>query len=240
VANAQSVTFEFTGRVADATYQDPATAVLIPDGTLVTGSFTLSYEPLVSGGTVFGTIGSSSPQGWLATMPEVGPGSDLFSSTVQVVGFSTSYSTGAINTGFGSSQISGGSTTGLPGNPGGGPGFELSGSLNGFEMNGSGSFGTESWISLNPNAGTVAFLSNGLPNISNISGSEGEFETYTNGPVSDIFHNGNYGVQYEITSLTVAPEIDPTSAASGLTLLLGILVVLCGRRAKPSSVPIAV
>jgi hypothetical protein len=27
VANAQSVTFDFTGRVVDATYQDPATAV---------------------------------------------------------------------------------------------------------------------------------------------------------------------------------------------------------------------
>jgi hypothetical protein len=155
-----------------------------------------------------------------------------------VAGF-TSYSTGAINTGSGSSQIGGGSATGLPGNPGGGPGFESGGSLNGFEMNGSGSFGTESWISLNPSSGSVAFLSNGLPNISDISGSEGMFETYTNGPVSDIFHNGNFGVQYEITSLTLAPEIDPTSAASGLTLLLGTLVVLRGRRTKSLSSPVA-
>jgi hypothetical protein len=200
----------------------------------VTGNFTFTYDPLISGpGTVSGTIGSSSPQGWLATMPGVGAGVNLFSDTVQVVGFSTSYSTGAINTGSGSSQVGGGSTSGLAGNPGGGPGFEASGSLNGFEMNGSGSFGTESWISLNSSPGSVAFLSNGLPNISNISGSAGMFETYTNGPVSDIFHNGNFGVQYEITSLTLAPEIDPTSAASGLTLLLGALVVLRGRRAKP-------
>jgi hypothetical protein len=241
VANAQSATFDFTGRVADATYPDPSTAVIIPDGTLVTGSFTFTYSPLMSGtGTVSGTIGSSSPQGWLATMPGVGPGYNLFSDTVQVVGFSTSYSTGAINTGFGSSQISGGSTTGLSGNPGGGPGSESSGSLNGFEMNGSGSFGTESWISLNPSSGTVAFLNNGLPNIPDISGSFGMFETYTNGPVSDIFHNGNYGVQYEITSITRAPEIDPISAASGLTLLLGILVVLSARRAKSSSARINV
>jgi hypothetical protein len=239
MANAQSVTLDFTGRVVDATYQNPATAVLIPDGTLVSGSFTFSYDPLISGGTVSGTIGSTSPQGWSATMPGVGPAGNLFSSTVQVVGFSTSYSTGAINTGFGSSQISGGSSSTLFQNPGGGPGSEPSGSLNGFEMNGSGSFGTESWVTLVPKPGTVAFLSNGLPNISDIGGSEGEFETYTNGPVSDIFHNGNYGVQYEITSLTVAPEIDPRTAASGLTLLLGTLVVLCGRRAKPSSVPIA-
>jgi hypothetical protein len=238
ITNAQSVTFDFTGRVADATYPNPATAVIIPDGTLVTGSFTFSYDPLKSGdGTVSGTIGSTSPQGWLATMPGVGPGFNLFSDTVQVVGFSTSYSTGAINTGFGSSQIGGGSSSGILGNPGGGPGSEPSESLNGFEMNGSGLFGTESWITLASNPGTNAFLSNGLPNILNISGSFGMFETYTNGPVSDIFHSGNSGVQYEITSLTRAPEIDPTSAASGLTLLLGILVILSGRRAKSSPVP---
>jgi hypothetical protein len=239
-ASAQSVTFDFTGVVADATYPNPSTALLIPDGTLVTGSFTFTYAPLISGGgTVSGTIGSSSPQGWLATKPGVGTGVDLFSSTVQVVGFPTSYSTGAINTGAGSSQISGGSTTGLPGNPGGGPGFESSGSLNGFEMNGSGLVGTESWISLNSNAGTNAFLSNGLPDLANLHGSYGMFETYTNGPVSDIFATGNSGVQFGITSITRAPEIDPNSAASGLTLLLGILVVMYGRRTRQSSVRIA-
>lgn len=234
-ANAQSVTFDFSGRVADATYPDPS-AVLIPDGTLVTGSFTFTYDPLLSGdGTVSGTIGSSSPQGWAATMPGVGTGINLFSDTVQVVGFPTSYSTGAINTGFGSSQISGGSTTGLPGNPGGGPGSEPSGSLNGFEMNGSGLVGTESWITLGSNPGTNAFLSNGLPDLANLHGSTGMFETYTDGPVSDIFARGASGVQYEITSIARAPEIDPTSAASGLALLLGTLVVQFGRRAKASS-----
>src|SRR3984885_6457985 len=235
-ANAQSVTFDFTGRVADATYQNPSTAVLIPDGTLVTGSFTFTYDPLKSGtGTVSGTIGSSSPQGWLATMPGVGPGHNLFSDTVQVVGFSTSYSTGAINTGSGSSLISGGSTTGLSGNPGGGPGFEPAGSLNGFEVNGSGLTGTESWITLGSSPGTNAFLSNGLPNLANLAGSFGEFETYTDGPVSDIFARGAFGVQYEITSITRAPEIDPTSAASGITLLLGALMILYGRRARLSA-----
>jgi hypothetical protein len=240
-ANAQSVTFDFSGRVVDATYPNPATATLIPDGTLVTGSFTFTYDPLMSGnGTLSGTIGSPSPQGWSATNPGVGAGVDLFSSSVQVVGFSTSYSTGAINTGSGSSSISGGSTTGLGGNPGGGPGFEPSLSLNGFEMNGSGLFGTESWITLASSPGTNAFLSNGLPDLANLGGSFGEFETYTNGPVSDIFANGNSGVQYEITSITRAPEIDPTSAASGLTLFLGALVVLFGRRAKPSSLRTAI
>jgi hypothetical protein len=235
MTNAQSVTFDFTGRVADATYPDPSTAVIIPDGTLVTGSFTFTYDPLMSGtGSVSGTIGSSSPQGWLATMPGVGPGYDLFSDTVQVVGFSTSYSTG--NTGVGSSQISGGSTTGLPTNPCGGfSGFpQPSGSLNGCEMSGSGSVGTDSWIILAPKTGTVDFLSNGLPNVSNIQFGSGEFVYYTHGPTSDIFA-GASGVQYEITSITRAPEIDSNSAASGLTLLLGILVVLSGRRVKSSA-----
>jgi hypothetical protein len=236
-ANSQAVTFDFSGRVVDATYPDPSTAVLIPDGTVVTGSFTFTYAPLLSGnGTVSGTIGASSPQGWSAIMPGVGAGTTLFSDTVQVIGYPTSYSTGALNIGVGSSEISGGSTSGLGGNPGGGPGFEPSGSLNGFEMNGSGLFGTESWITLASNSGTNAFLSNGLPNVANLSGSFGMFETYTNGPVSDIFANGNSGVQYEITSITRAPEIDPTSASSGLTLLLGAMVVLFGRREKPSRV----
>ena len=235
-ANAQSVTFDFSGRVADATYADPSTATIIPDGTIVTGSFTFTYAPLLAGtGTLSGTIGASSPSGWTATNPGVGPGVELFSSTVQVVGFSTSYSTGAINTGSGSSLISGGSTTGLSGNPGGGPGFEPAGSLNGFEVNGSGLTGTESWITLGSSPGTNAFLSNGLPNLANLAGSFGEFETYTDGPVSDIFARGAFGVQYEITSITRAPEIDPTSAASGITLLLGALMILYGRRARLSA-----
>jgi len=37
-----------------------------------------------------------------------------------------------------------------------------------------------------------------------------------------------------------APEIDPNSAASGLTLLLGVLLVLLGSRPNASSIPIAV
>jgi len=229
VANAQPVTFDFLGRVADATYAT-ANPALIPDGTLVTGSFTFTYDPLMSGnGTVSGTIGASSPQGWLATNPGVGPGSVLFSSTVQVVGFSTSYSTGDI--GVGSSHIDGGFTTGIPTNPcGGNSGIpQQSGSVNGCEMSGSGLVGTDSWILLNPKSGTVAFSSDGLPNISDIQSGSGEFVYYTNGPTSDIF-GGASGVQYEINSITLAPEIDPTSTVSGLTLLLGGLLVLRGRR----------
>jgi hypothetical protein len=229
-AGAQSVTFDFTGRVADATYAT-ANAPLIPDGNLVTGSFTFTYDPLMTNNpnntSVYGTIGDSSPAGWLAESAGFGPGTMLFSSTVQVVGFSTSYSTG--DSGVSSSLIRGGSITGTFTNPCGGGNSppEDSGGIAGCEMSGSGLVGTDSWIFLNP-TGTVAFSSDGLPNASDIRSGSGAFVYYTNGPTSDIFRAS--GVQYEITSVMLAPEIDPTSATSGLTLLLGGLLVLRGRR----------
>jgi hypothetical protein len=228
-SNADSVTFDFTGRVADATYAT-TNPLLIPDGNLVYGSFTFTYDPLTSGdGTVSGTIGASSPQGWLATMPKSGPGSVLFSSTVQIAGFATSYSTN--DAGIGSSQISGGFTTSIGTNPcGGNSGIpQQAGSVNGCEMSGSGPVGMDSWITLNP-TGAVAFSSDGLPDLSDIAFGSGEFVYYTKGATSNIFSQGASGVQYEITSITQAPEINATSAASGLTLLLGGLLVLRGRR----------
>ena len=54
---------------------------------------------------------------------------------------------------------------------------------------------------------------------------------------------GGFDMPDEIGRVQVsvsAPEIDPTSAASGLTLLLGALLVLLGRRPKASSIPITV
>jgi hypothetical protein len=234
VASAQSVTFDFTGRVADATYAT-ANAPLIPDGNLVTGSFTFTYDPLMSNNpnntSIVGTIGASSPDGWLAESAGFGPGTMLFSSTVQVVGFSTSYSTG--DTGVSSSLIRGGSTTDMLNSCGfrtDGASQE-SGGVVGCEMSGSGLVGTDSWISLLPTTfGSVAFSSDGLPIASDIRGGAGEFVYYTNGPTS-IFAGGASGVQYEITSVMLAPEIDATSAVSALTLLMGGLLVLRGGRA---------
>jgi hypothetical protein len=232
-AGAQSVTFDFTGRVADATYPT-ASASLIPDGNLVTGSFTFTYDPLMTNNpnntSVTGTIGASSPAGWLAESAGFGPGTMLFSSTVQVVGFPASYSTG--DAGVSSSLIRGGSTTDMLnscGFPTDGASQE-SGGVVGCEMSGSGLVGSDSWVSLLPSTfGLVAFSSDGLPIASDIRGGSGEFVYYTNGP-SSIFASGASGVQYEITSVMLAPEIDPTSMVSGLTLLLGGLLVLCGRR----------
>jgi hypothetical protein len=236
-ASAQSVTFDFTGRVADATYAT-ANAPLIPDGNLVTGSFTFTYDPLMSNDSsntsVFGTIGASSPDTWLAESAGFGPGNTLFSTTVQVVGFSTTYSTG--DTGVSSSLIRGGAASI---DPCGGNASGLaqgSGGIGGCENSGLGLVGTESWIFLNPAFGSVdTFSSDGLPDISDIRGGSGAFVYYTNGPTSDIFRAS--GVQYEITSVELAPgsvafapEIDASSAVSALTLLLGVLLVLPGRR----------
>jgi hypothetical protein len=43
---------------------------------------------------------------------------------------------------------------------------------------------------------------------------------------------GTPGVTCPTATLTKAPEIDPASVAGGLTLLLGSVIVLRGRRAR--------
>jgi hypothetical protein len=58
-------------------------------------------------------------------------------------------------------------------------------------------------------------------------------------PIAHVVVDGAFEGLDKFSFTTTVPEIDPTSAASGLTLLLGGLLVLRGRRAKPSSVPIA-
>jgi hypothetical protein len=49
-------------------------------------------------------------------------------------------------------------------------------------------------------------------------------------PSGDSFINQDYGVFYTTWTPIAAPEVDPTSTASSLTLLLGALAVLRGRR----------
>jgi hypothetical protein len=76
-------------------------------------------------------------------------------------------------------------------------------------------------------SGAVApWDSNGLPVFGNVT-SQYNF-------LDDVVNSAHVGtLDYTITSLTpavAAPEIDPTSMASGLTLLLGGLVALRGRR----------
>ena len=63
----------------------------------------------------------------------------------------------------------------------------------------------------------------------------GAFEVVTNWAASNL--------DYNVTSLKVvahaAPEIDPASTASGLTLVLGGLAVLQGRRSRKLQVAVA-
>jgi hypothetical protein len=78
----------------------------------------------------------------------------------------------------------------------------------------------------------------GCYSVLNQGSSEGSYQTETsilasssNG-ISGILiggYNNNYSVS-TIKYTTAAPEIDATPAASGLTLLLGGLLVVCGRR----------
>jgi hypothetical protein len=46
------------------------------------------------------------------------------------------------------------------------------------------------------------------------------------------YTTGTDGSSISVTPVNSAPEIDPASAAGGLTLLLGALMVLSGRRSR--------
>jgi hypothetical protein len=87
---------------------------------------------------------------------------------------------------------------------------------------------------------SVSILVNGLP-IAPVTLSSGRPTsaflgvTDKSGPITSITFSEGGGEMdvigsYATARAVVAPEIDPTSAASGLTLLLGGLVVLRGRR----------
>ena len=74
-----------------------------------------------------------------------------------------------------------------------------------------------------------------LTNPPDLVNQEMETSVSSSGGISKILIGGyNNGVAVSTIKYTTvsAPEIDPTSAASGLTLLLGTLVVLRGRRTK--------
>jgi len=73
--------------------------------------------------------------------------------------------------------------------------------------------------------------SNGLPTFSPSSNNIGYFYNVANG---DVIGEFAYNIQSFSAAPTTmaAPEIDPSSAASGLTLLLGGVMVLRGRRSR--------
>jgi hypothetical protein len=108
---------------------------------------------------------------------------------------------------------SGGSpeTSEIDGNPTEGRGYT------GFGAGESNSHGRSS-ITMFYEPPSPGFLSNGLPLTTDLVETTGQIVTST----------ANF--DFQLNGLTRAPEIDPSSAAGGLTLLLGSLVALRGRR----------
>jgi hypothetical protein len=213
-AYAQTEVLDFTGLVTSAS---PGVAV----GTAVSGTYDFSLNPTVYngyGGQVTGSVGSKSTP-WSVTLDEF-QSSAVYSSTVQVAGGPNYVSDEWL---YGTSTVSGSGHT-----------------LQGSESTGNDGNFNQSSITLDPRGTSSAFLADGLPNVKSISlsGSTGMFQTR--------FLNGNLDgdtittVDYKLTSLTEvsgptsnkAPEIDPAAAASGLALLIGSVLVLCGRKAS--------
>jgi hypothetical protein len=85
-----------------------------------------------------------------------------------------------------------------------------------------------------------ALLSNAPISASQATAGDGivlAFASYVNGvfeSLSDIFVSSDVSIKQVGGGTVTAPEIDPTSAISALTLLLGGLAVLRGRRVNPT------
>jgi hypothetical protein len=179
------------------------------DGAAITGiySFNLSNADLSSDGLSYGSI--SNTTNWLRGVEGQ---ASVFSSTATSGGFSFSDS---LATGFTtSSQIAAGNGAPPP------DGFFYSASKTQFTSRSS---FTESQFSLL--ASGAPFTLNGLP----------AFDTKDLG-TGDIQYSSGQQVSYTITSLkaVVAPEISADSAAAGLALLAGGMLVLGSRRRSMS------
>jgi hypothetical protein len=96
----------------------------------------------------------------------------------------------------------------------------------------SSSWFTESSFNIANSNATVPYLSNGLPVFGASSLGTGSYMIATY--VDNVARPYNFGpkLDYSITSFSpvAAPEIDPASAAGGLTLLFGAMAMLRGRR----------
>jgi hypothetical protein len=210
-ANAQSVTYDFTGVVTSSDFGSVAT------GMTVKGSYTidLGNADLSGDGMSDNTIGYLGP--WLRgvaggtaySMPV--PSGTVFSSTL---------SAGAFNY-----ASSGPSPFGSDSYIAGAPGYYTADDR---EYTRGGIWFTDSSFMLN---GAMPYDLNGLPLFSSgiATGSFG-YERYVS--TAAVPYNQGPQFNYAIKSVTrlAAPEIDPISAGSSLTLILGAMAVLRGRR----------
>jgi hypothetical protein len=197
-ANAQAVTIDFKGTIADAS------GIFAGDTGTIAGSYVFNYsnaDPTQSAGTV------GSALGWQSSSA----GAYMFSTAAVFNAGNNIYSDGPPGSLSNQSIV-----LATPGQ----------------------SFLAANWQQTDPNDFTLSALGitstgtpwshEGLPVFGAGDQVPGEIEVEINGAPSLL--------DYNVTSLQVvrtrAPEISPASAASGLTLLLGGLAVLRGRRPK--------
>jgi hypothetical protein len=215
-ANAETVTYDFTGLVR-STYGMYSP---IPIGTTITGTFTFDYaaaDPTQSNGTV----GSPSwtLNGGGGTYTGTNPVTMLLFTTTASVDFGNySYSTPPVSSYYSYATVQGYSGTDYRGN------FEANNlvipagasSLNYF---------SSTQIALDSIPHHFAYSrATGLPIFRGTGGAN----------IQNDLNGLNNSLGYSIISMTPevtkAPEIDPASAASGLTLLFGCVAVVRGSR----------
>jgi hypothetical protein len=205
-ANAQAVTYDFTGTVTQAIGMYSS----VPVGATVTGTYTFSLSSAIPS-EVFGSVGSSVFEVY-ANQINDGATPAVFSSTAKVNGFSFASLPPNVSAYASHSSVA---------NDPFSPSYYASETVCVTATNCSGS-----------QFGASGAMTSGLPALSPASLASG-------GVTGEFFSNStpipsSNQVAFKITSMvsapTAAPEIDAASAASGLTLLLGGLLVLGGRR----------
>jgi hypothetical protein len=230
--NSTAVTYEFTGTIITALaandFAGPPTGLFAGDTGTVSGTFTFDFanaNPALS--TSVSTTGFH-VENWSGTgpgspQPQTAPG-NVFSTTL--VGTSAgdvglSYSTSSPGTYESSSYVDARSGTNYSGSQ-----LYLAAEANRPDSeNGTQSafFITAPLSDLDP---PVSFSSSGLPVFVPDLTYSGSVSTVVNGTPSALY--------FDVTSLAVAPmrapEIDPVSAGSALTLLAGFAAIIRGRR----------
>jgi hypothetical protein len=211
-ARADAVTYDFSGTVTSSDFSS------VKMGTAITGTYTINLanaNPADSDNSIGTTPWTRANLGGSAYGGPV-PSGTVFSSSLSAGSFAYTGSAPSPSGSF--SQVTGGE------------GFY---SAFDIEHTAISPFFTQSSFEI---ANTLPFTSNGLPLFG--AGATGNgaffFGTYvTTGP--GLPHDSGMQLDYSITSFrqarpAAAPEIDPASALGGLTLLLGCLAVLRGRR----------
>jgi len=214
-ASAQYATYDFKATVTSSDFAG------IADGTTITGTYTINLgnADLSSDGYSFNTINSTYP--WLrgdaggAAFGNIGP-------PEKGPVFTSSFTVG--NSTFDFPVLSPfGNATSVAGGQDYYDAYDT-------EYTSKHSY-VESNLSVENPTGTVPFFSNGLLNFGSHSVGTGSIVIGTDYPRSPT-HDSSSTLDYSITAIQSypAPEIDAAYAAGGLTLLLGSIVVLRGRR----------